>query len=467
MSINPAQLRAAAWFLIVLLAAPAAMAQTRTPAQRAAAGRPNILVILADDLADWHLGCYGNREIRTPHLDRLAAEGTRMANSFVHTPICSPSRATFFTGRTARQHGIRDWLSPNPIPDPPQGQLAPPPSFKDEVMISDLLAAAGYYCGYIGKWHMGEDERPQHGYQFWYGWTRGGSGPYRDPVMSLNGRRVEEKGYLTEVWTERAVEFITERRAQPWFLVLAQFNPHTPYEGHPQRYYDLYKDVNFASFGIEPKAPNALREANLMNDPIGNLRKAAAATTALDDQIPRLLAALEQSGQRANTLVLFTGDNGYLYGRHGGWSKGEALNPYVMYEEVIRVPLLFSMPGRLPGGRVLREFVSFYDVLPTLCEAAGVPLPHGRNLPGRSYWPLLTGKQMKWRHTAYFNLRNVDAIRDERYKLVWRNDGQGPNELFDLRTDPRERQNRIGDPRLKKIKQRLQADLQRWIERYK
>ena len=450
---------------IVLLTSSSIFAQSKANAKNA--NRPNILVILADDLADWHLGCYGNREIRTPNIDRLASEGVRMSNSFVHTPICSPSRATFFTGRTARQHGIRDFLSANPIPDPPQGQLAPPPSFKNEVMISDLLAAAGYYCGYIGKWHMDDDETRQHGYQFWYAWTRRGSGPYRDPVMSLNGERVQEKGYLTDVWTDRAVQFINEKRDRPWFLTVAYFNPHTPYEGHPQKYYDLYKDARFQTIGIEPKAPNALREANLMNDPIGNLRKAAASTTALDDQLPRLLEALERSGQRRSTLVIFTGDNGFLYGRHGGWSKGEALDPYVMYEEVIRVPMIFSFPERLPGGRVIDEFVSLYDTLPTLCEAAGVNPPKDRNLPGRSYWALLAGKKIKWENVIYTNLHYVDAVRDRRYKLVWRNGGRGPNELFDLKIDPRENQNRIDDSKLAGVKQRLRERLEQWNKKYK
>lgn len=187
-------------------------------AMSAESQRPNILVILADDLADWHLGCYGNKEIRIPHIDRLAAEGVRMANSFVCTPVCSPSRATFFTGRVPRQHGIFDFLAGREIPDPPQGQAAVPESFRQEVMISDLLSAAGYHCGYIGKWHMGADATPQHGYQFW----RVGLslGRFTDPDVSVDGQKVTEKGYSTEIFTRYATEFIAQRK-QPWFLVVA------------------------------------------------------------------------------------------------------------------------------------------------------------------------------------------------------------------------------------------------------
>jgi len=428
------------------------------------AAPPNILVIMADDLADWHLGCYGNTEIKTPHIDTFALEGTRMANSYCVTPICSPSRATFFTGRVPRQHGIYDFLG-KPVMEPPQAQAAPPASFKQEQMISELLAAKGYVCGQIGKWHMGEDRQPQHGFSFWYTFAAGGSGGYRDPTMSLNGKLIEEQGYVPELFTKKAVAFIEEKRAQPWFLVVSYTNPHTPYEGHPQNYYDMYTGCRFESFGIEETAKNALREAGMMKEPLLNLRKAAAATTALDAQIPPLLKALESSGQRRNTLVLFTGDNGYLYGRHGAWSKGHATNPINMYEEVIRVPMIFQHPAKLAPGRVMNQAVSFYDVLPTLCDAAGVKVPADRGLCGRSYWPMLQGQHQLWENTVYCSFRNTDCIRDERYKLVIRNAATGPNELFDLSEDPREKKNLIDKLELQTVRDQMLRKLSAWIDR--
>lgn len=430
--------------------------------------RPNILVVMADDLADWHLGCYGNTEIRTPHIDRLASEGVRMGNAFVCTPICSPSRATFFTGRVPRQHGIQDFLTGKAsTEDPPQGWPAPPASFADEVMISDLLAEAGYRCGYLGKWHMGGDDRPQHRYSVW---RTGGGGAYVDPVLQNGTERVKEKGYTPEILTRHAQDFIRAERStgRPWLLVVSYPNPHLPYEGHPQKYYDLYKDATFASFGIEPKAANCLREASFMDDPITHLRKAAAATTALDDQIPPLLETLDATGQRVKTLVLFTGDHGFLYGRHGAWSKAYATNPPNLWEEVVRVPLIVSWPGVVPGKRVLPQFVSFYDVLPTLADAGGVPrarmekLRRERNLPGRSYWPLLMGETVPWEDVAYFHFRNTEGIRDVRHKLVLRNDGKGPNELYDLEADPREKTNRADDPALAETRKGLEARLRKW-----
>lgn len=230
--------------------ATAAWAQKNRPAPQ----RPNIVLILADDLAAWMLGCYGNKEIQTPNIDRLARAGTRFQNNFVCTPICSASRATLFTGRVPRQHGIHDFLTPNPIPSPPQGQAAPPASFQNEVMISDLLAGSGYDCGYVGKWHMGDDQKPQHKHNFWYTML-GGSSRYQNPTMSWNGQQVEEKGYLTELMTAKAGEFLDKQtKEKPFFLTVSYFNPHTPYDGHPQKYYDMYAKTTFETVGWEPPA---------------------------------------------------------------------------------------------------------------------------------------------------------------------------------------------------------------------
>ncbi len=447
-------------FLLGGAAAPV-LAQKKTPAPR-----PNVLLILADDLAAWMLGCYGNKEIRTPNIDLLARSGVRFANHFVCTPVCSASRATLFTGRVPRQHGIHDFLTLNPIADPPQGQTAPPPSFQHEIMISDLLAGAGYDCGYVGKWHMGGDQSPQHHNIFWYTMLGGSSG-YRDPSMSWNGQAVNEKGYLTELMTAKACEFLDRQTpGKPFSLTVSYFNPHVPYTGHPQKYYDLYAKTSFDTVGWEPPAPNALREKEMLSDIVGNLRKCAASTTALDDQIPVLLAKLRQRGLLDNTLVVFTGDNGFLLGRHGLWSKGLASNPINMYEEVMQVPMMWSWMGRIPPESVRPEMVSFYDFLPSICEAAGVPAPAGRNLFGRSYAALAQNrplpKKQPWRTTVFGHFRNTEMARDPRYKLVLRNAGAGPNELFDLRSDARERVNEYSNQQFLTVRDDLARDLTAW-----
>lgn len=431
--------------------------------------KPNIVLVLADDLADWMLGCYGNQEIRTPNIDRLARMGTRFVNSFVCSPICSPSRATLFTGRVPQQHGIHDFLTDSPVEKPPQGQKAPPASFAGEVMVSDVLTGAGYRCGYLGKWHMGNDARPGHGFAFTYTLTSGAR-TYVDPEMALNGEVRKEKGYLTDLITGQALQFLDRQTAdKPFFLTLAYLNPHTPYNGHPQKYYDLYQNTMFESIGFEPPAANALREKGMLSDMLGNMRKAAASVTALDDQIPLLQKKLRDKGLWENTIFIFTGDNGYLHGRHGLWSKGLASDPINMYEETVRVPMIWSWPGKIPVEGVRPEMISFYDFLPTVCELADAPAPAGRNLVGRSYVNALLNRPYKkgerWNNMVFGQFRNTEMVRDQYYKLVLRNDGEGPNELYDIRLDPRERVNHYEDSGFVTIRERLANALAAWKKR--
>lgn len=437
--------------------------------RRAAGERPNIVLILADDLGAWMLGCYGNKEIRTPHIDVLAGTGVRFLNHYVCTPICSPSRATLFTGRVPRQHGIHDFLTAKPIENPPQGQAEPPASFRDEIMLSDLLAAAGYDCGYVGKWHMGDDAAPQHGYRFWRT-LLGGSSPYQNPRLSRNGEIVQEQGYLAEILTQKALEFLESRRNDaPFFLVVSHLNPHVPYEGHPQKYYDMYAQVRFETIGWEPPAKNALREKEYLNDIVGNIRKCAAAVTALDDQVGALMRAFERMGLRENTLVIFTADNGFLLGRHGLWSKGHASDPINMYEEVVKTPMIWSWWGKVPAQATRPELVSAYDLLPSVCEAAGIAPPTNRNLCGRSYLALAANrplpKKEPWRNLIFGHFRNTEMVRDARFKLVLRNNGEGPNELYDLRSDPHEKVNQYANDGFLTVRERLAQELAAWRRR--
>ena len=160
---------------------------------RKGAPPPNIVLILADDLASYMLGCYGATEIRTPNIDELAKGGMRFINCFTCAPTDSACRATMFTGRTPMQHGLQDFLTSRPVEDPPQGQFAPPPGFSSEVMLSDVLAGHGYHCGYVGRWDMGSDQTPQHNFEYWYTMLPGSeAASYQDPRMSLNGQIVNE-----------------------------------------------------------------------------------------------------------------------------------------------------------------------------------------------------------------------------------------------------------------------------------
>ena len=443
--------------------------EKKGPPPRGAGLKPNFVLVLADDLGAWMTGCYGNQEIKTPNIDLLARSGVRFINSFVTSPISSASRATLITGLTPRQHGIHDFLTPNPIADPPQGQKEVPASFAREVFLSDLLAKAGYRCGYSGKWHLGNDAKPGHAFDFTFTFE-GDAAPAQNPVMSLNGARAEQTGDLPGLITQKACEYIDQqKKGQPFFLTVAHSNPLPPYDGLPQRYYDLYKDARFDSFGIQPTAPNALRGKQMMQDTRSSLRRFAASVTALDDQLGVLRKHLLQKGFIDDTVVVFTSDNGHLMGRHGLWGDGLASDPINMYEEVVKVPLIWAWAGKTPIESARPEMVSSTGFLPTVCEMAGIDVSGGRGLSDESYLSILTNSPLPkgevWEDLVFGHFRNTEMARDNRFKLVLRNDGEGPNELYDLRADPRETTNQFENQQFITVRQRLTAVLASWRER--
>ena len=238
-------------------------------------------------------------------------------------------------------------------------------------MISDLLSKAGYNCGYVGKWHMGNDAQPGHGYKYTYTMI-GGQRSYTDPEMSLNGEMVKEKGYLADLMTQRACEFLDKQSAgDPFFLTVGYLNPHTPYYGPSAEVLRHVREHRTSiRIGWEKPAPNALREKDMLKDIVGNLRKCAASTTALDDQIPVLIRKLQETkalGQHVDPVhrrQRLSARPARLV-EQGTWHRTR-IN---MYDEVMKVPMILSWPGKIPTGEVAPEMISFYDVLPTLVRS--------------------------------------------------------------------------------------------------
>ena len=429
-------------FLLGALAAPALAQKKRAPE------RPAIVLILADDLAAWMLGCYGNKEIHTPNIDRLAQTGMRFTNCEICTPAASAARATLFTGRVPRQTGVIDFLTASPIANPPQGQAELPPSFANEIMISDILAGQDYSCGYAGEWRLGNDAQPQHGFKFW-------------SVMQAGAETV----------TGKAAEFLDQQtKEKPFFLTIGYRNPHPPFDDLARKYLEMYAGVKFETFGYEPMARNASRDKEMFQDFLGNLRKAAASTSLLDDQVGAVVEKLRRRSLLDNTLIVFTSDTGVLLGQHGLWGRGLASDPINMYDEVIEAPMIWSWLGHVPPTNARPELISSYDFLPTICDLTSAPLPAGRNLCGRSYLPLALGRKLPKkeprRPLVFGHYRNTELARDTRYKLVLRNEGKGPNELFDLAVDPHEKTNQYENPQYVTIRDRLFAALSAWRKKY-
>ena len=426
--------------------------------------KPNILFILSDDQGIWAASCYGNPEIRTPNLDRIAATGMRFDNFFVATPVCSPSRATFLTGRISSQHGVHDWIRGGNVGEDAACYL------QNEVSYTDILAAHGWTCGLSGKWHLGHSQLPQHGFSHWFTHQEGG-GPYNNAPMVRNGELTTSPGYITDVITDDALAFI-ERQAndtKPFYLSVHYTAPHSPWTGHPQTIVDSYDDCPFDSCPQESIHPWAIGHA-LTENSLGNremLKGYFAAVTAMDENIGRLLNKLDALGISDNTLVVFVSDNGFSCGHNGFWCKGNATYPPNMFDNSVKVPMLMCHPGHIPAATVQTALCSAYDFMPTLLDYLKLPLPTDRNLPGQSFSALLQGKDLPGRDAVvvYDEYGSTRMARTAEWKYVHRYP-DGPHELYDLKNDSDERQNLINNPAYSDRLRQMLDLLEEWFERY-
>ncbi|MCW3815973.1 sulfatase-like hydrolase/transferase [Micromonospora sp. DR5-3] len=429
--------------------------------------RPNILFILSDDQGPWAMGCAGNEEIQTPRLDSLAASGTRLDNFFCTSPVCSPARASLFTGQIPSRHGVHDYLDGVHVGPGAVDYLAGQRLFTDE------LAEAGYRLGLTGKWHLGANDRPRPGFVHWYAHESGGS-PYYGASMYRGGRPETVHGYLTDVLAEDAGTFLRAEvgRPEPFYLSLHFTAPHKPWRGqHPPEVESVYRDCAFASCPQEPWHPWLPLVAGV---PIGgeaDTRAALvgyfAAVTAMDSAIGRLLDRLDELGLIDSTLVMFSSDNGFNAGHHGIWGKGNGTYPQNMYDTSVKVPAIVAQPGRIVAGQVRHELLSAYDVGATLLELAGLDARRFEQGPGRSFAGLLTGPNNEGDVAdrpivVYDEYGPVRMIRTAEWKYVHRYP-DGPHELYDLVRDPDERVNRVDEPDIRDIVRGMRADLDGWF----
>lgn len=398
----------------------------------AAADRPNIMIIVADDLGYHDVGFQGSREIPTPHLDRLAASGIRCTNGYVSHPFCSPTRAGMLTGRYQHRFGHEN----NPAWKPESTHDGLP---LDQVILPQLLKDAGYHTGAVGKWHLGAHPQfhpMKRGFDEYFGALGGGhiyfpgdkGGVEYTIPLNRNGADEPQRRYLTEQFGEEAAAFVKRQAAtQPWFLYLAFNAPHTPLQ-----------------------APEAwLKKFAHISQP--NRRTYAAMVAAMDDAIGQLMLQLEASQQRENTLIFFVSDNGgpNLSGKGVGnftdntplrGAKGD------LHEGGMRVPFLISWPARLKPGTYDAPVISL-DFLPTAIALAGGKLPEDRTIDGVNLMPYLTGEKTGLPHERLFwrtqGPQGVHAVRQGSWKFFRPTNGKP--ELYDLKRDIGETQNLAGE----------------------
>ncbi len=408
----------------------------------AAAPRPatNVVMILADDLGWKDLSCYGNLNVVTPNLDRLAREGARFTQAYAACPVCSPTRASILTGRYPVRTGVTDWISGRP--SHPNGPIITPRTALqlklEEQTIAERLKAAKYRTAAVGKWHLGgEGFLPtDQGFDLNIGGSHRGSPPpsgskgssYFGPA-ELPNLKLGEGESLTEKLTEAATGFIEQNRANPFFLYLAHYTPHIPLQAREAE--------------IER---HRVKSAGRYN-PIY-----AAMLESLDASVGGVLRTLDDTGLAKNTLVMFFSDNGGL--RYEGTAKSAVTDNSPLragkghlYEGGIREPMLMRLPGTIRPGTVIDTPVCSVDFLPTFCDLAGTP---AGTVDGVSLLPLLRGgklapRPLYWHYPHYSNQGGEpgSVIREGDWKLI-EFYADGRMELFNLKDDPGERVNLIG-----------------------
>ena len=414
------------WLLaaLFLFLPPARAAVAPANAPGLSASRPNIVLILCDDLGYGDLGCFGSDIIKTPNLDRLAAEGLKLTHCYASAPVCSPSRAGLMTGKTPYRLGIRDWI-------PPRSGIF---LRTNEVTVAKLLKSAGYRTGLSGKWHLnsrvdGSEPTPgDHGFDHWLMTQNNAEPNHQDPVNFIrNGQALgPQKGHATTLVTDEAIRFIADSKTQPFFLYLAYHAPHETIET-PEEWTKPY--AHFA-------------------DP--HRKFYYGSVSLVDHEVGRLVRELETRGLRENTLVIFTSDNGpetltryrTAFRSHGSPGALRGMKLHVT-EGGLRVPGIVSWPGRVKAGSVSSDPVNNTDFLPTLAALAGARLPQNSSLDGVSILPLLEGNKLRrpspiyWEYEKSIGLPWTLALRDGPWKLLADAKLQ-QFALHNLETDPTE-----------------------------
>jgi arylsulfatase A-like enzyme len=400
---------------------------------------PNVLVVMSDDHAQWASGAYGHEGVSTPAIDHLARTGVRFENAVCPTPVCSPARASFFTGLLPSQHGIHDHISAE-YDD--RGWLA------DLTTLPELFAEAGYETAISGKWHCGRPDQ-ERAFEHTFG-VRDDSG-YHDWYTTHDGdRRV----------TDHALSILRQRDAErPLFHFVGYTGTHSPFSDGAERYAQRHRERGVAPPEDVTYSRGRLTGVGTRTDCNEDPREATAQYLAsvegIDDGVGTLLDELDRHGMASNTVVVYTADHGLNLGHHGVWGKGNGTSPPNALEESIRVPLIVGGGAdAIRSGQVRSEFVDHCDTHRTLLELAGIDPPSAPTRVGRSYAPLLTNADTPaWPDIHVGEYGPLRWARSGDHKLVRR--VGGPDELIDLDRDPREERNRLDDPEYAAVVERL------------
>ncbi len=416
----------------------------------------NVITVVTDDQSQWSVGCYGQSDIQTPHMDSLAKDGAIFTNAFVNSPVCSPSRATFLTGRHSTELGVTDWLT--------GGQSQKNGISNKFTSWPEILRQNGYTTGLIGKWHLGSREASlpkNNGFTYFKGNPAGGWHP-KKTIFTDNQNKTEPiTGDSVNICTDIAIDFIKENKSRPFSLLVHYREPHAPYGPMPSIDEAKTKDLK----------PAISDYPNLNKNTAKLMRNYLTAVSAVDRNLGRILETLKEQGLEEKTIVIFTSDHGYNIGHHGLRFKGngywittdkKGCRPN-MFETSISVPLMIRWPGVVKPGTRVDAMTANIDMLPSITGMLGLQsaTPHH----GYDFTPLLKGeKPAQWRTEVFGQYQMINdakhsmrMIRTKDWKLIRHYKVENKDELYDLKNDPGETINLINEKKHAKVISKLQA----------
>ncbi|MER2491788.1 sulfatase family protein [Catenovulum sediminis] len=431
------------------------------------AKKRNIVFILTDDHRYDAMGFMDHPFMKTPHLDSIANEGVHLKNAMVTTSLCSPSRASILTGLYTHKHRVID-----------NNRLEQ----EGVIYFAEYLQKQGYDTAYFGKWHMGDhNDHQRQGFEHWVSFA--GQGHYWPPknkknwTLNVNGERVKQKGYITDELTDYAIDWMKEsqRKEKPFMMYLSHKAVHanfTPADRHKGMYdgkVELPANHKIEDYGEH--TPRWVRDQRNSWHGVDfpyhsevDIKKYyqnyTEAFSAVDDSIGRVKQQLKDMGLYEDTLIIYMGDNGFMFGEHG------LIDKRVAYETSIRVPMVMQLPSLIEGGQTIENVVANIDIAPTILEAAGIQKP--AHMDGQSFLPLAQKKKIKWRDYflyVYYWEKNfpqsptVFALRGNKFKYITYYGLWDTDELYDLENDPKEQHNLIADPKYTKTINKMKNHL--------
>jgi arylsulfatase A-like enzyme len=442
--------------------------------------RPNILFIVVDNQPASILGAYGNPDVRTPNIDRLAHEGVRFTRAFAVHGMCSPTRATLLTGLLPSHHGVQDWLDDEEMESWPGDWNA----VREYRTLPYTLKNRGYQTSLIGKWHLGQPRPPDEWFDYWVTFNLGHTVDFWNNEINDNSSKYKVEGqHSVDFFTDKAVEYLQSYDHQKPFFLMVTYNG--PYMNPPtnlgparNRHYPDYEDEEFTSFPRNRINETILEEipypdpeewylnlARMHNDQ-NTMANAASQNTMVDDGVGRLLEALSAKGLAGNTLVIYTSDQGNFFGQHGLWGHTDFSFPASLYETAMNIPLIARYPGVIEENQVSDLFVGQYDLMPTLLDMADADVEIA-NSPGRSFAGHLRGSELEsWPDAVFMDQEATRVIRTGRYSFWKRMEGTGEHELYDMLNDPGQEDNLFGNPDYAEVISELDRSLTRFFDTY-